>query len=490
MKRVSSKSKKVVIEKTPVDTTPVVEHPNYYKRWAKISLWFSLGIIIGFIFLISFLYIGYKQSHKNTVYDGVIVDNIDFGGKTKDEVKTYFAKKNKVFDKTIFTLTSPSRIATASANQIGYGFDENLIAQQAFSVGRSDNIISDMSIILQAYIDGVSLTPAIHYKEDMLNKVISPFSKEIDIKPVDALFKFDGNRVVTFKPSSDGKAVDKDKLKSKILSDLQSVAKSGESKNLNIDVPIINVSPKITTEKVNNMGIKELIAEGTSLFAHSIENRIYNVNLAASRINGVLIKPGETFSFAKAVGDVSSLTGYKQAYVIENGKTVLGDGGGVCQVSTTLFRAALNAGLPITERHQHAYRVGYYEEDSPPGIDAAVYVPSVDLKFKNDTDHYILIQTIIDLEELRLTFQLFGTKDNREITINKPVIVSQSPAPEAEYQDDPTLPKGQIKQVDFSAGGMNVYFTRTVKKDGKEIANDKFVSNYRPWKAIYLRGTM
>ncbi|MEK9207877.1 MAG: VanW family protein, partial [Patescibacteria group bacterium] len=242
-------------------------------------------------------------------------------------------------------------------------------------------------------------------------------------------------------------------------------------------------------EKVNKMGIKELIGSGTSLFQHSIETRIYNVNLAASRINGVLVSPGDTFSFAKSVGDVSSLTGYKQAYIIENGKTVLGDGGGVCQVSTTLFRAALNSGLPIVERNAHAYRVGYYEQDSPPGIDATVYVPSVDLKFKNDTGNYILIQSIIDPEELRLTFMIYGTKDGRISELSTPVVTNQTPAPPDKFEDDPNLPKGQIKQIDFAASGANVYFTRTVTKDGKVIIADKFSSNYRPWQAVYLRGT-
>jgi vancomycin resistance protein YoaR len=206
-------------------------------------------------------------------------------------------------------------------------------------------------------------------------------------------------------------------------------------------------------------------------------------------LNGILIKPGEEFSFDKAVGDVSSLTGYKQAYVIQNGRTVLGDGGGVCQVSTTFFRAILDAGYPITERNPHAYRVHYYEEDSGPGIDAAIYTPTVDLKFKNDSGHYLLVQSYIDTEEMRLTFELYGTKDGREVTIGKPVILSQSPAPEPLYQDDPTLPKGQIKQVDFAAPGAKVYFTREVKKNGEVIISDKFTSNYRPWQAVYLRGT-
>jgi vancomycin resistance protein YoaR len=256
-----------------------------------------------------------------------------------------------------------------------------------------------------------------------------------------------------------------------------------------IPIPVKTIQPTLTTDKVNKMGIKELIGTGTSLFQHSIESRIYNVNLAASRVNGVLVKPGDTFSFDQAVGDVSSLTGYKQAYVIENGKTVLGDGGGVCQVSTTLFRAALNAGLPIVERHAHAYRVGYYEEDSPPGIDATVYVPTVDLKFRNDTGHYILIQSIVDLNTLRLTFMIYGTSDGRISNVSTPVVTNIRPAPPDKYEDDPTLPAGTIKQVDFAASGADATFTRTVTKDGKVLYNDVFTSHYQPWQAVYLRGT-
>jgi vancomycin resistance protein YoaR len=237
------------------------------------------------------------------------------------------------------------------------------------------------------------------------------------------------------------------------------------------------------------MGIKELIGMGTSTYQGSIESRIFNVNLGASRVNGTLVAPGEVFSFAKTVGDVSSLTGYKQAYIISGGKTILGDGGGICQVSTTLFRAALNAGLPIVERHPHAYRVSYYEQDSSPGIDATVYVPTVDLKFKNDTGNHILIQSILDPNELRLTFMIYGTSDGRTSEVSTPVVSNVRPAPEAKYEDDPNLPAGQIKQVDFAAAGATAYFTRTVMRDGKVLHSDEFRSNYRPWQAVFLRGT-
>lgn len=454
----------------------------------KVSFWFLLGACLGFFFFVSFLYIFYKNTHENLVYEGVMVNGINFGGKTKDEVQMYFSKKNETIHRTKLILTADEGIATISAKQIDFGYDEQLLAQQAFSVGRSDNTIANMSLMLQAYIEGVNLPPAYHYADDRLNYLIAPLKKKIDVKPVDALFNFQNGKVVAFQLSTDGRTIDIEKLKKEVFSHMLSSMLTHNPQTITVKLPIMVVKPNAGTDKANDMGITELIATGTSLFQHSIENRVFNISLAASRLNGILIPPGQTFSFTKTIGDVSTFTGYKQAYVIENGKTVLGDGGGVCQVSTTLFRAALNAGLPIIERNPHAYRVGYYEQDSGPGIDAAIYSPTVDLKFKNDTEHYILVQSYVDLNESRITFELYGTKDNRQVLVNKPVIVSESPAPEPLYQDDPSLPKGEVKQVDFAAPGANIYFTRTVKKEGK-TQTDKFVSNYRPWQAIYMRGT-
>jgi Uncharacterized vancomycin resistance protein len=216
---------------------------------------------------------------------------------------------------------------------------------------------------------------------------------------------------------------------------------------------------------------------------------VFNIAHAASKINGALIKPGETFSLVNAIGDISSVTGYKQAYIIQGNKTILGDGGGVCQVSTTLFRAALNAGLPIKERHPHSYRVTYYEQDSPPGIDATIYHPSVDLKIVNDTTNHILIQTFVDSSKSTIRIELYGTKDGRIATVDKPVVSSLSPPPDDLYIDEPALPAGEIKQVDFKAWGAKVHFEYKVEKDGKIIFEKRFYSNYQPWQAKYLRGT-
>lgn len=459
-------------------------------RAAKSTFWFLVGAILGLFFLISFLFIFFQRSYYHRVFPGVMVYGIPLGGKSRDEVKTYFDNKNKSFAKTKFVFTiNDTPIGTLSAQELHLGYNEDLLADQAYSVGRSQDVVANTSLVIQAYFYGANLPPSYQYLDNTLDTFIKPTADSVKVEPIEALFTFENGRVVTFQPSSNGQEVDIPTLKKRIASYLPSVIAAETNQTIVVPIPIKKIEPKLTTEKVNNMGIKELLASGTSLFQGSIESRIYNVSLGASRVNGVLVKPGDVFSFNEALGDVSAFTGYKQAYVIQNGRTVLGDGGGICQVSTTLFRAILNAGLPIVERHAHAYRVHYYEEDSPPGIDATIYVPGVDLKFKNDTDHYILIQNFVDPVNLRLTFMLYGTKDDRQVTIGEPVILSQTPPPTPLYQDDPSLPKGAVKQVDWEAWGANIYFTRDIVKNGVKLPTEKFVSNFRPWQAVYVRGT-
>jgi len=353
----------------------------------------------------------------------------------------------------------------------------------------SADSLSNINIIIQAYLNGINLSAAYKYSEVDLQKKLEPFYEKVNKDPVEAVFNFEDGRVKEFTASEDGRKVDEELLSDRILSKGKSIINSKNQKVIIIPVPVKKIEPTLTTDKVNEMGIKELIGTGTSLYKGSIASRIFNVGLGSSRVNGVLVAPGETFSFANAVGDVSSLTGYKQAYIISGGKTILGDGGGICQVSTTLFRAALNAGLPIIERHAHAYRVGYYEQDSGPGVDATVYVPTVDLKFKNDTGHHILIQSINDPQEQKLTFMIYGTSDGRVSEVGTPIVTNVRPAPEAKYEDDPNRPIGQVEQVDWAAPGANAYFTRTVTRNGEVIISDKFTSNYRPWQAVYIRGT-
>lgn len=451
--------------------------------------WFSVGFILAGALLASLILFYFQYSYRDRVIPGIFVDNFYIGEKNKSEIEQIFIAKNEEIGKNIFIFASQGFDATISAKTLNMGYDVNLITEQGLNLGKTKNILSDTYLILSSYINGVFLSSMYTFDEQKLEEELSALRQKIYKEPLDAQFRVEENRVVAFRESSSGMDLDFVKLKQDLKASILQIIRSKNPKIVRIEVPTKELAPGVTTEEANNLGIVEEIGVGRSTFFHSIPNRIHNISLAASRMNGILIAPGEEFSFARALGDVSKFTGYKEAYIIQDGKTILGDGGGVCQVSTTLFRAILNSGLPITERHAHAYRVGYYEQDSLPGFDATVYVPSIDLRFKNDMETHVLIQAFVDPTNLSLIFTLYGKRDARQVSVSKPAISNVSPAPPDLYQDDPSLPKGVVKQVDFAAPGGKSVFTRAVTRNGEKIISDTFVSSYRPWQAVFLRGT-
>lgn len=319
--------------------------------------------------------------------------------------------------------------------------------------------------------------------DDEIERLLKIVKTNVEIEAKNAIFNFDQDKVVEFSPEVAGIKVDGDKFKEKLAQVVANV------RTTELEVPVIITEPKIKAGDINSLGIKTLIGVGTSKFHNSIANRIHNLTLASSRLNGAIVAPGETFSLGNQIGDISKATGYREAYIISEGKTILGDGGGVCQVSTTMFRAAMNAGLPIVERKAHAYRVHYYEEDLGPGFDATVFFPSADLKFINDTPGHILIQTKVDPKNFSMKYEIYGTNDGRTVTISPAKIYSQTAPLPTIYQDDPTLPVGTKKQVDWSAWGAKVSFDYKVTRGGETLQDRTFYSTYQPWAAIYLVGT-
>jgi len=332
-------------------------------------------------------------------------------------------------------------------------------------------------------------TLTIHLENQKLDSYISDIGSAVDRPAKDANLKFENGKVSEFTPAQDGQSLNRELLVRKLGAAL-SVDNEVFDKQISIALPVAVTRAKIANDEINSLGIRELVGRGVSYFAHSIPNRAWNVGLGTSRVSGTLVKPGEIFSFNNAVGEVSGGTGYRQAYVISAGKTVLDDGGGICQVSTTVFRAALNAGLPIVSRTAHAYRVGYYEQnDTKPGFDATVFAPSVDFQFKNDTANSLLVQAVIDQNLAKLEVDIYGTRDGRRVEMSDSVVSNQTPALPDKREDDPTLPVGQVKQVDFAAAGATAFFTRKVYRGNDLIIDDAFKSVYRPWAAVYLVGT-
>lgn len=452
-------------------------------------------IIIFLILLVSLVKLSFdlkafNQKYREKIYPNVFIDGQEVSGLKTRDVEKIFGKKNQTLSKLAVTAVYKEElVATFSAKTLDLKYDGDTPAIQAYMIGRSKHLVSKNIQFLSSYfkLRKYQFESTINYNTQSVKEFLATSEERYNHPAENALFKFEGGRVVNFKKEKKGIEIES-KLFFKEFDENVKKIKSGKVKSV-ITLKEKVIDPEITLASSNGYGIEEEIAVGKSDYTHSIPGRIHNVILAASKFNGVLIPPGETLSFNKTIGDISALTGYQQAYIIKDGKTVLGDGGGVCQVSTTLFRAALKAGLPIVERYAHAYRVGYYENDMKPGFDATVFSPTVDLKIKNDTLAHILIETEVDEDQMLLYFRLYGKKDNRQVEIGEPALWDVVPPPEAKRQDDPTLKKGVTKQVDFPAWGSKASFTYKVTKDNKVTIDDKFYSIYRPWAAVYLVGT-
>ena len=234
------------------------------------------------------------------------------------------------------------------------------------------------------------------------------------------------------------------------------------------------------------LGITELVSESTTYYWGSWPNRRSNIALGAGKLNGIIIAPGEEFSFNDHLGDISPEAGYLEGSVILGGATVTGVGGGICQVSTTMFRAAYGGGYAITERNSHGYRVGYYEyANAGPGLDAAIWQPEVDLRFQNNTPHHLLIESSFLGAQDALQFRIYSTRHWRTV-IESAIISEIVPAPEAKFVEASDLAAGQVRQIDYSADGADVWVYRKVYDTaGALVKRDQLFTRYQPWQAVF-----
>lgn len=286
------------------------------------------------------------------------------------------------------------------------------------------------------------------FDETAAQQFFNQLREEHRDNPIDAVFAAgENNTVSAFAPSRNGSELDA----SAGLKVLEDALRTSHEKDLALKIPSVTILPKVASTDANSLGITQFLGEGRTNFAGSPKNRVFNIRRAIEQFQGALIAPGENFSFVKRLGDVDGEHGYLPELVIKRGKTEPEFGGGICQVSTTLFRAALNTGQKITERRNHAYPVSYYK---PYGMDATIYVPKPDFRFTNNTPGYILLQVAIEGSEL--VFRFYGTPDGRRVSIDGPHILERSPD-----------------------GAMKTVFTQTVfAADGSTIINDSFKSSY------------
>ncbi|MGH2524989.1 MAG: VanW family protein, partial [Anaerolineales bacterium] len=280
-----------------------------------------------------------------------------------------------------------------------------------------------------------------------LRAYLEPLAEPLERKAQNARFIFndDTRQLEVIQPSAPERHLDIDATIAAINAEL---SKGNHTVSLVFQI----APPEVTEAKTAaDLGITELVSDQSTYFVGSSAERVNNIRVAAARFHGLLVPPNGTFSFVEDLGDVSLDSGFAEALIIFGERTIRGVGGGVCQVSTTVFRAAYFGGFPILERYSHAYRVGYYERGDTwrgPGLDATVFAPLVDFKFQNDTPYWLLMEVYVNPSAGRITWKFYSTSDGRQVTVSSPEVQNVTPAPEPLYEEDPELPAGEIKQVD------------------------------------------
>jgi vancomycin resistance protein YoaR len=359
-----------------------------------------------------------------------------------------------------------------------------LAAEEAFRIRSAD--LPDFVLVEETVQDGAT-NVSVRMKREKLRGLIEPLSKAMAQAPQNARFTFDDatSKLVNTGPSKDGRALNVEAT----LNALEAAARTTDQRAVTLAVDV-TPAPVPATATAQDLGITQLITQATTYFKGSGAPRLANVKVAAARFNGVVIPPGGVFSFNEYLGDVSEKDGFEVGLIIVGNRTVKGVGGGVCQVSTTAYQAALRAGFPILERYPHGYRVKYYENGMGAGFDAAVFSPTADFKFRNDSPGHLIIETYYDPARVTLTFKLYGTADGRQVNISSSTITNVTPhGPDIYERDtDNEIAAGKAKQVDYAVDGATVSFTRQVTRNGETLINEKVTSKYVPWQNVFRFG--
>jgi vancomycin resistance protein YoaR len=322
--------------------------------------------------------------------------------------------------------------------------------------------------------------------ENAARNWLTQFGTQIYRQPVNARYYFndDTRELVLVSPHINGRELD-------VEATLQRFIAQINTDNHAVPLIVKDIMPLAHSGATAvELGITELITETTTWFYGSTDERKHNIARAAANFYGIVVAPGEEFSFNRYLGSISETDGYEVGLIIIGGRTIEGVGGGVCQVSTTLYQTAFWAGFPIVERWEHGYMVGYYNDGEGPGMDATVYTPLVDFRFINNTPHHLLIENYYNEEFESLTFKFYSTSMGRRVEKDEPVFENIVPAPTEDiWEFDEKIAEGTAEQYDWAAEGARVTVTRRVfNADNQLIDERNFVSNYIPWPNVYRYG--
>jgi vancomycin resistance protein YoaR len=324
---------------------------------------------------------------------------------------------------TSFVLFLPMSVFAKSLTVGDQNFDipENVISQTgSFAVEQSNLLTSDRltlsTIFSKSTQAGEAKTTTYSHNPWLVYSWLKTIADKVNHPMSNPVFQMENDKVTDFDPGTQGQELN-------LLSTSIAVLNALEDNQTSVKAVLNTVDPTQSLASTNTLGIKELVTVGKSDFSHSSKNRRTNIHVGVSHIKGALIPPGSVFSFNTTLGDIDAKNGYAPEIVIKKTGLEPELGGGICQVSSTVFRSAFNGGFPIVQRKNHSFAVNHY---APQGTDATIYPGAVDLKFKNDTDHYLLIWPTYPDDDT-LVFSMYGAKDDRKVTVKPAVQYDRQP---------------------------------------------------------------
>ena len=417
------------------------------------------------------------KNWSNITYPGVYIEDIDVSGKQLSEVELFIQEKYEkpVLSKKI-EIKANDKTYTLDYEKLQAGYNIPEVAKEAFNYGKERNLIERYRLIKAAEKKEFKLE--FTYNPKPIDEMVEKIEKDMNKEAVNANISIaKGNIKIT--PETNGVKLEKDKLKQAIVQQVESEL-SEEHKE--IEAPFTEVKPQLTSVKLSVINAR--VSTFSTSFTTSTANRINNIDLSTKAINGTLLMPGEIFSFNETVGERTRARGYKEAGIIVGDKIESGLGGGICQVSSTLYNAMLKSSIKATERRNHSLPLGYIGK----GLDATVDWGNIDLKFKNTLDIPIYIEGYV--ENKNVYFNVYSSKDLTKKSYEMVTQVTDTIQPTIKYIDDPNLNQGETEVIKKAATGYKVKAYRKTFENGK-LVNTELISsdNYRAINGEVKRGT-
>ncbi|WP_051276611.1 VanW family protein [Desulfovirgula thermocuniculi] len=410
------------------------------------------------------------------VVGGVVAGEVNLSGLTREECLEALQPLEERLAAMPVTFTWQDRTWTLRAAEIGLHLDAEATAARALEVGREGSWWQRLATRWRARRGGLDLPLVYAVNREKFTRQVSDLAASIASPPQDAAFRVLPGDVIEIIPGREGLEVDTERA----YQDLLLALAAGNAEPV-IGLNLTRVKPRVTTEEVQAMGLKGLLASYTTRFDPSDIDRAYNIRVAAAALDGLLVPPGQEVSFNNVVGPRSHEAGYKNARVIVNNQFVEGPGGGVCQVSTTLYNAVLLANLEILERTNHSLPVSYV----PLGRDATVVYGYIDLRFRNNTESYLYIRSYVEGD--RLTFKIYGNTDYR-VPVEIRTQVVEVLEPKIVQQVDPNLTRGEQVVKQKGSRGYRVTAQRVVREGDRVYMENLPDSFYEPVDQVVVIG--